>query len=144
MQYQDDGQADMTTAEVMTTAVVAARFFKNCVEHARVFLKEAGYVPQMLRLSASRLNRRMLRIPEQVWLALFYTLAEVFKQLNDNSDYVVDSLPIAICDNYRIKRCQTLSNVVGCTAILTTNARPFAATSPASDVSSTACVRMCW
>lgn len=102
MQYRDDAQADMTTAEVMTTAVVAARFFKNCLEHARVFLKEEGYVPRML--SQSRLNRRVQAIAEQVWLGLFYTLAEVFKQLNDSLDYVVDSLPIAICDNYRIPR----------------------------------------
>jgi hypothetical protein len=37
---------------------------------------------------------------------LFYTLAEVFKQLNDSLDYIVDSLPIPICDNYRIPRCR--------------------------------------
>jgi Transposase DDE domain len=104
MSYQDDAQADMTTAEVMTTAIVAARFFKNCLEHARVFMKEEGYVPTML--CKSRLNRRVQTIPEQVWLGLFYTLAEVFKQLNASSDYVVDSLPIPICDNYRIKRCR--------------------------------------
>lgn len=37
MQYPDDAQADMTTAKVMTTAVVAARFFKNCLEHGGCF-----------------------------------------------------------------------------------------------------------
>ncbi len=104
MQYRDDAQTDMTTAEVMTTALVAARFFKNCLEHARVFLKEERYVPQML--SESRLNRRLHEIPEHVWLSLFYMLAEVFKQLNDSLDYIVDSFPIAVCDNYRIPRCR--------------------------------------
>ena len=92
MHYSDDEQADMTTAEVMTTALVSARFFKNCLEHARTFLKEEGYVPKML--SESRLNRRVHEIPEQVWLELFYLLAEVHKQLNDSLDYAVDSLPI--------------------------------------------------
>ena len=43
--YDDDMRTGMTTAEVMTTALVAPRFFKNCLEHARVFLKEEGYVP---------------------------------------------------------------------------------------------------
>lgn len=57
-------------------------------------------------LSESRLNRRVQLIPEQVWLDLFYTLAEVFKQLNDSLDYIVNSLPIAVCDNYRIPRCR--------------------------------------
>lgn len=104
MQYCDDAQAGMTTAEVMTTALVSARFFKNCLEHARVFLKEEDYVPKML--SESRLNRRVQLIPEHIWLGLFYTLAEVFKQLNDSLDYIVDSFPIAVCDNYRIPRCR--------------------------------------
>lgn len=104
MGYRDDEQADMTTAEVMTTALVSTRFFKNCLEHARVFLKEEGYVPRML--GDSRLNRRLHAIPEQVWLGLFYTLGDVHKQLNDSLDYIVDSFPIAVCDNYRIPRCR--------------------------------------
>ena len=86
--YQDDTRTGMTTAEVMTTALVAPGFFKNCLEHARVFLKEHGYVPKMRMLSESRLNRRLNRrlqaIPEHVWLGLFYLLAEVHKQLNDS------------------------------------------------------------
>lgn len=36
MQYRDDPQSTMTTAEVMTTALVATRCFKNCLEPARV------------------------------------------------------------------------------------------------------------
>lgn len=104
--YRDDARTGMTTAEVMTTALVAPRFFKNCLEHARVFLKEEGYVPKTRMLSESRLNRRLQAIPEHVWLGLFYLLADVHKQLNDSADYVVDSLPIAICDNYRIPRCR--------------------------------------
>lgn len=104
MRYRDDKQADMTTAEVMTTALVSARYFKNCLEQARVFLKEEGYMPTML--SKSRMNRRLHGIPEQVWLGLFYTLADVHKQLNDSLDYIVDSFPIAVCDHYRIPRCR--------------------------------------
>ena len=104
MPYRDDDQADMTTAEVMTTAVVSARFFKNCLEPARTFLKQEGYVPHML--SESRLNRRLHRIPEHVWLGLFYALAQVHQQMNDSLDYIVDSFPIAVCDNYRIPHCR--------------------------------------
>ncbi len=29
--YCDDSQVSLTTAEVMTTALVSARFFKNCL-----------------------------------------------------------------------------------------------------------------
>ena len=34
MKLRDDEQVEMTTAEVMTTALVSARFFKNCLEPA--------------------------------------------------------------------------------------------------------------
>lgn len=100
--YCDDSQVSLTTAEVMTTALVSARFFKNCLEHAREFLKEVGDMPNML--SQSRLNRRLHALPEVLWLGLFSVLAQVHQQLADSLDYIVDSLPIAICDNYRIPR----------------------------------------
>jgi hypothetical protein len=102
--HRDDPQAGLTTAEVMTAALVSARFFKNCLEHARVFLKEAGYMPNML--SQSRLNRRLHALSEGLWLGLFAALAQVHQQWTDSLDYIVDSLPIAICDNYRIPRCR--------------------------------------
>jgi hypothetical protein len=36
----------------------------------------------------------------------FDVLAEVFKHNNATESYVVDSLPIAVCDNIRIRRCK--------------------------------------
>jgi hypothetical protein len=38
--------------------------------------------------------------------ALFCQLSETWKRLNSNSIYVIDSFPVATCDNYRIQRCQ--------------------------------------
>ena len=102
--YRDDSQATLTTAEVMTVALVAARFFKGCLESSRLFLGEHGYMHQML--SKSRLNRRLHAIPEGVWLGLFALLAESTKRLNSGQEYVVDSLPVPVCDNIRISRCR--------------------------------------
>jgi len=104
VKYAEDRQSTMTTAEVMTTALVAARFYKNCLESARVFLHEEGYISHML--SQSRLNRRLYAVPEWVWLGLFQALAEVHRASNDGQEYVVDSFPLAVCDNYRIPRCR--------------------------------------
>jgi hypothetical protein len=33
--------------------------------------------------------------------ALFNMLGETWKQLNEDSLYIVDSFPVAVCDNYR-------------------------------------------
>ncbi len=91
----------MNDAEVMTTSIVAAVFFGGNMEMTRVFLKEQGYIPSMLE--KSRFNRRQHRIAE-LFLTVFNLLASFWKELNAQSLYVVDSFPVAACDNYRIPR----------------------------------------
>jgi hypothetical protein len=102
--YEDDPQATMTTAEVMTTVLVAAACFTGNQELSRRFLKAHGYFPAML--SKSRLNRRLHAIPESLWTALFSVLAAIDQQTNTHKEYIVDSLPVPVCDNIRIKRCR--------------------------------------
>jgi len=50
-------RSELSNAEVVTTAIVAVRFFCGNFENARRFLAEHGYIPNML--SKSRLNRRL-------------------------------------------------------------------------------------
>jgi len=107
LHHRNDAQCQMNDAEVMTTAIVAMLYFSGNYEQAREHLCEYGYVPQML--SKSRFNRRLHRIGH-LTLMLFATLAEVFKQWNDESIYLIDSLPIAVCDNYRIRHAKLYHN----------------------------------
>ena len=100
--HTDDPQCQMSTAEVMTTSIVAALYFGGNLEKARKMLQADGYIPQML--SKSRFNRRWHR-NAGLFLALFSQLGETWKHLNSNSIYVIDSFPVAACDNYRIQRC---------------------------------------
>lgn len=103
MNHVEDPQCQMNDAEVMTTALVAALFFGGNHESARGFLQEMGYMPRML--TKSRFNRRWHRLADPFW-ALFNLLGETWKQLNEDSFYIVDSFPVAVCDNYRILRCR--------------------------------------
>jgi hypothetical protein len=106
--HRDDPRARLSTAEVMTIALVAAAFFGGNIEKTRSFMSEYAYMSQMI--SKSRLNRRLHAIDSSVWEALFALLAEVFKERGGEEgrgrEYVVDSLPVAVCDNIRIKRCR--------------------------------------
>jgi hypothetical protein len=108
MGVRDDAQVKMSTAEVMTVALVASAFFGGNIEKSRAFLPEYGYIKAML--SKSRLNRRLHAVDCPVWEALFSLLAEAFKERGGGGgserDYVVDSPPVAVCDNIRIKRCR--------------------------------------
>lgn len=102
--HKDDPQARMTTAEVMTVALVAAHFFVGNQDLSRRFLHEHGYIPSML--SKSRFNRRLHALPDTLWQALWAMVAAVHHQLNAEGIYIVDSLPVPVCDNIRIRRCR--------------------------------------
>jgi hypothetical protein len=91
----------MRDAEVMTTAFTSAVFFRGNLESARVMLKQYGDIPHML--SKSHFHRRLPRLKETI-IFLFTLLGDGWKQLNDDAMYVIESLPIAVCDNIRIKR----------------------------------------
>ncbi len=101
LHHHEDTQCQMTDAEVMTTAIIAMLYFKGNFRLASQYLCEHRYIPNML--SRSRFNRRLHRIAD-LFLTLFLRLGEHWKNLNERSVYVIDSYPIAVCDNYRIPR----------------------------------------
>jgi hypothetical protein len=101
LHHYEDPQCQMSDAEVMTTAIVSALYFRANFEHSRKYLKEHGYIPYML--GKSRFIRRLHRI-QPLFLSLFQLLGSTWKELNTGSMYVIDSYPIAACDNYRICR----------------------------------------
>jgi hypothetical protein len=101
MNHRSDVQQKMSDAEVMTTAIVAAMYFCGNFEKARKHLSAPHYIPKML--SKSRLNRRLHGV-EPMLLTVFEALGQVWKQLNSEAVYSIDSFPISICDNIRISR----------------------------------------
>ncbi len=89
----------------MAIPLVAATFFGGEIEKARQFLHQYGYMPNMI--SKSQLNRRLHAIEPTLWRVLFELLAQVFKERNGpDRMYAVDSLPVPVCDNIRIRRCR--------------------------------------
>jgi hypothetical protein len=107
MHHREDRQCQMNDAEIMTTALVASLFFRGNHESARAMLRQHGYIPQML--SKSRFSRRLHRMKD-IFVILFDLLGQTWKTLNTTSVYVIDSLPIAVCDNIRIRRSKIYSD----------------------------------
>jgi Transposase DDE domain len=60
-------------------------------------------------VSKSRLSRRLPRMKD-IFLILFDLVGQTWKTLNTDSIYVIDSLPIAVCDNMRIRRSKIYSD----------------------------------
>jgi len=107
MRHREDNQCGMSDAEVMTTAIIAALYFGGNYTQARRLLGSQGYVPKML--DKSRFSRRLHRI-KPFFLTLFSLLGEHWKALNENMIYSIDTFPIPVCDNYRIRRAKIYQN----------------------------------
>jgi hypothetical protein len=87
----------------LTTAIVAALYFGGNYQRARPLLFEQNYIPKMLSLS--RFSRRLHRI-KPMFLSLFSVIRSVFKDLNSESIYVIDTIPVACCFHFRIPRAK--------------------------------------
>ena len=95
LKIKEDVQAKMTTAEVMTTAIIAAAQYFGNFERARIALKNSGAIPDML--SKSQLNRRLHQIKKDVWATVLEALAIEFVKHNVENEFIVDSCPVYAC-----------------------------------------------
>lgn len=101
--HSEDCRVQMSDAEVVSAALVAARFFNGNQKEACEYLKEEGYMPKML--DPSRFCRRLHRLFLPL-LDLFDYLGMILKSMNETAEYLLDSFPVAVCDNIRIGQCQ--------------------------------------
>lgn len=101
--HREDAQVRLSDAEVMTIALVAALEYRGNFAAALRFLVAHKYL--RASLSRSRLSRRVHRVKGH-FLVLFAHLAEVWKADNPAKVYALDTFPLAVCDNWRIRRCR--------------------------------------
>ncbi len=101
--HLEDVRVEVTDAEAITIALTAMLHFGGNFEKSRLILHELGLVRRLL--SRSRFSRRVNRLADLIHL-LFHKLGSILKDLHWESRYVLDSFPVALCDNIRIKRCR--------------------------------------
>lgn len=101
---QEDVKRKMSNAEIITTALVSARYFSGNFTKGRDYMRthHGSDVPDK-----SNFNRQLHRLSEQI-LLIFLGLGQTLKELNLESEYIIDSFPIAVCHNIRIKRSKML------------------------------------
>lgn len=100
-----DPRRRLSDAQVLTTALVAARFFGgNLVLGQRYMEQHWG----QNRLDKSGFNRRLHALADTL-LGLFATCGHVLKLLHTDARYVLDSFPVAVCQNCRIGRSKLLT-----------------------------------
>ena len=103
--HREDIRTKVSDSEVITTAIVSALYLGGHCDNGRQVMAMTGMVPQML--GKSRFCRRLHRL-EPLLCSLFFQVGQHLKSLAGASDYVIDSFPVAVCDNMRISRCRLL------------------------------------
>ena len=105
--HQTHKLARVSDAEVLTVAVVAAKFFGNHQERALCLMVKTGTIGP---LSVSRYNRRLHALSS--WLESSLTiLTHVFTQ---QQVFIIDSIPLPVCKRVRARRCKKVRGKVFC------------------------------
>lgn len=97
--HKEPTNRNASDCEVITTALIAAKYFHGHIDNAISFVKQSGLMPGML--GKSRFNRRIHAIFEFI-TDLFFNIAETIKKINISSEYIIDSFPTPVCENIRI------------------------------------------
>jgi Transposase DDE domain len=103
--HPEDSRRKVSDSEIITTALVSGLYFGGHLDNSRGFMKMTKLVPEML--DKSRFNRRLHQLSELLF-SMFYQIGHYLKSMAGASEYVIDSFPVAICDNIRISRCKIL------------------------------------
>lgn len=103
---KDDAHCKISDAEVLTCALLSARYFHGNLCSACSYMKSHHGVKM---IDKSGFIRRLHALKEQL-LALFSALAQSLKELNTSCHYLIDSFPVAVCDNIRIQRAHLLQS----------------------------------
>ena len=99
------GNRHLTDAQVLTTALVATRFFGGNLVVAKHCMEQ--YWGQN-RPDKSGFTRRLHALTDML-LALFTLVGDWLKQRHAEARYVLDSFPVAVCHNTRIPSCKLLT-----------------------------------
>ena len=105
--FQENCRVSGHASEILTVAVLAAKYFQNHHERALCMLIRLRYVTP---LSVSRFNRRLHRLRD--WLyGIVSFLAEICRQ---GAIFIIDSMPLPVCKRARASRCKKVRGKAFC------------------------------
>jgi hypothetical protein len=100
--HKEDKQVTMSDSEVIFVYIIAFKYHSGNYAKTLEYSKQSGLIKEVL--SASRYSRRMNRLKDIIEQIQSF-LAEIIKKTS-NQEYCIDSFPLPVCKNVRIKRCK--------------------------------------
>jgi Transposase DDE domain len=105
--FQDDCRSSGYAAEILTVAVIAAKYFQNHHERALYVMVSMGYIKT---LSISRFNRRLHKLGD--WL---YGMVNLLGEVCTRGEaFIIDSMPMPVCKRARASRCKKVRGKAFC------------------------------
>nr|WP_242604836.1 hypothetical protein [Flavobacterium subsaxonicum] len=108
--HQEDIRRQVSDSEIILTAIVSSTSFYGNHCSAIEFMKQYGFIPNML--DKSRFNRRLHKVGRLLY-DLFESVSAYFKDICCELHYIIDSFPVAVCNNMRIANCKILKDISG-------------------------------
>lgn len=99
-----DKRRKLSDAQVITTVIVSAKYFYGNQHAACVYMHEHYGFDMPDKSNFNRILHQLSDLISQ----LFYHLSAIFKHLNLESVYIIDSFPVCVCKNIRIKRSKLI------------------------------------
>lgn len=103
LNIKDDVQCRMSSAEVMTFAIMSAMLYGCDYRKTRLVASFHNYFPKIL--SHSQIVRRIHQIPQHVWYMVFLAL-QVFLRNKNERFFIVDSFPVKAYENHKSFRAR--------------------------------------
>jgi hypothetical protein len=100
---KDDPQCKMSCSELVTFALLSAKYFQCDYKRTRLIALNLKYFRKVL--SCSQLIRRLHSIPEGVWMTVFYIL-RMYLHNTDCEYFVIDSFPVSAYQNHKSFRAK--------------------------------------
>ena len=105
IEHPEDIRRQVSDSEIILTAIVSSTSFYGNHSSAIRFMKQYGFIPKML--DNSRFNRRLHKVGNLLY-KLFEIVSSYFKDICCEMQYIIDSFPVAVCNNMRIMNCKIL------------------------------------
>jgi hypothetical protein len=103
--HVEDVRRQVSDSEIILTAIVSSTSFYGNHSSAIKFMKQYGFIPNML--DKSRFNRRLHKVAKLLY-ELFEIVSSYYKDFCCEMHYIIDSFPVAVCNNMRIANCKIL------------------------------------
>ena len=106
IEHQEGIRRQVSDSEIILTAIVSSTSFYGNHYSAIKFMKQYGFIPNML--DKSRFNRRLHKVGKLLY-ELFEIVSSYFKNFCCEMQYIIDSFPVAVCNNMRIANCKIVT-----------------------------------